>query len=242
MEDNKETTARGFFNGMKKSLPIVIGIVPSGVAFGILAKTAGLTLWESLFMSAVVFAGASQFAALNLMMIGASAADIIITTALLNARHIMMASSLSRRLAPGLGTPAKIPLFLTLTDESFSIASLQRERLIAGSFIYGLQFPLYLSWSATTLCGYLGTSVMPQTVRDSMGIAIYALFISLIIPATRKSRAALTVTLAAMALSALFKFTPGLSQINRGVAIIISAGGSALLGALLYPTAEKEGE
>ena len=88
MERVQETAGRrnvtgGFSAGAKKSLPVIIGMVPSAMAFGILAKTAGLSIWESLFMSAVVFAGASQFAALNMLMIGVSMADILITTALL---------------------------------------------------------------------------------------------------------------------------------------------------------------
>ena len=77
-------------------------------------------------------------------------------------------------------------------------------------------------------------------MRLAMGIAIYALFIALIIPSARKSRAALAVTLAAMALSTLFKFAPMLSELNKGVAIMISAGGAALFGALLFPPREEE--
>ena len=230
--------AAEFLRGARKSLPVITGMIPSGAAFGILAETAGFSVWESLLMSLIVFAGASQFAALNLLAVGAPAADIVLATALLNARHIMMGSSLSRRMKGGGNPLCKAALFFFLTDESFSVASLQGGGAVSAPFLWGLQLPIYITWNVLTVCGC--TSALPPALRASMGIAIYALFIALIIPSARKSRAALAVTLAAMALSTLFKFAPVLSELNKGVAIMISAGGSALLGALLFPPEKEE--
>ena len=230
--------AAEFLRGARKSLPVITGMIPSGAAFGILAETAGFSVWESLLMSLIVFAGASQFAALNLLAVGAPAADIVLATALLNARHIMMGSSLSRRMKGGGNPLCKAALFFFLTDESFSVASLQGGGAVSVPFLWGLQLPIYITWNVLTVCGWLGTSALPPALRASMGI--YALFIALIIPSARKSRAALAVTLAAMALSTLFKFAPVLSELNKGVAIMISAGGSALLGALLFPPEKEE--
>ena len=237
--------AAEFLRGARKSLPVITGMIPrgmipSGAAFGILAETAGFSVWESLLMSLIVFAGASQFAALNLLAVGAPAADIVLATALLNARHIMMGSSLSRRMKGGGNPLCKAALFFFLTDESFSVASLQSGGAVSVPFLWGLQLPIYITWNVLTVCGWLGTSALPPALRASMGIAIYALFIALIIPSARKSRAALAVTLAAMALSTLFKFAPVLSELNKGVAIMISAGGAALLGALLFPPEKEE--
>lgn len=245
MERVQETAGRrnvtgGFSAGAKKSLPVIIGMIPSAMAFGILAKTAGLSIWESLFMSAVVFAGASQFAALNMLMIGVSMADILITTALLNARHIMMGSSISQRMERGINPFEKFALFFFLTDESFSIASLQEAEIVAPGFLWGVQLPIFLTWNVLTLCGYIGTAFLPRDLQSSMGIAIYALFLAIIIPAARKSRAALIVTLSAMTLSALLKWLPLFAQLNRGLAIIISAGVAAVIGAMLFPTGKEE--
>ena len=244
MERVQETAGRrnvtgGFSAGAKKSLPVIIGMIPSAMAFGILAKTAGLSIWESLFMSAVVFAGASQFAALNMLMIGVSMADILITTALLNARHIMMGSSISQRMERGINPFEKFALFFFLTDESFSIASLQGAEIVTPGFLWGVQLPIFLTWNVLTLCGYIGTAFLPRDLQSSMGIAIYALFLAIIIPAARKSRAAFIVTLSAMTLSALLKWLPIFAQLNRGLAIIISAGAAAVIGALLFPTGKE---
>ena len=165
MENTKkinETASGQLLRGAKLSLPVIIGMIPSALAFGILAKTAGLTLYESVFMSAVVFAGASQFAALNLMMTGSTLAGILITTALLNARHIMMGSSLTQRMKP-MDPLRKAALFFMLTDESFSIASLQKDETVAPAFLCGIQLPIFFTWTFVTALGYLGTSVLPQS-------------------------------------------------------------------------------
>ena len=171
-DSNNVPVAAGFGYGLRTGTPIAVGYIPSAVACGILCKTAGLTAFESLFMSLVVFAGASQFVALNLIMIGSSFPEIVLATAVLNMRHIMMSSSLARRLVPGIGALKKSWICFELTDESFSVASMQKEPLLAPEFMFGLNIVGHVSWVSGTLLGYYGTSVMPQNLQDSMGIAL----------------------------------------------------------------------
>jgi 4-azaleucine resistance transporter AzlC len=190
-------------------------------------------------MSLVVFAGASQFVALNLIMIGSSFPEIVLATAVLNMRHIMMSSSLARRLVPGIGALKKSWICFELTDESFSVASMQKEPLLAPEFMFGLNIVGHVSWVSGTLLGYYGTSVMPQNLQDSMGIALYALFLGLLMPSVRKSRPALVVAAAGMAASALIKWTPYFTGLNRGIAIMTATGIAALIGALLFPLSKK---
>ena len=168
-DSNNVQVAMGFGYGLRTGTPIAVGYIPSAVACGILCKTAGLTAFESLFMSLVVFAGASQFVALNLIMIGSSFPEIVLATAVLNMRHIMMSSSLARRLVPGIGALKKSWICFELTDESFSIASMQKEPRLAPEFMFGLNIVGHISWVSGTLLGFYGTSVMPQNVQDSMG-------------------------------------------------------------------------
>ncbi|HAH68530.1 MAG TPA: branched-chain amino acid ABC transporter permease [Synergistaceae bacterium] len=234
-DSNNVQVAMGFGYGLRTGTPIAVGYIPSAVACGILCKTAGLTAFESLFMSLVVFAGASQFVALNLIMIGSSFPEIVLATAVLNMRHIMMSSSLARRLVPGIGALKKSWICFELTDESFSIASMQKEPRLAPEFMFGLNIVGHISWVSGTLLGFYGTSVMPQNVQDSMGIALYALFLGLLLPSVRKSRPAFVVAAAGMALSALIKWTPYFAGLNRGIAIMTATGIAALIGALLFP-------
>ena len=237
---NEAQVATGFTYGLRTGTPIALGYIPSALACGILCKTAGLTALESLFMSLIVFAGASQFVALNLLIIGSSIPEIVLATAVLNMRHIMMSSSIARRLVPGIGALKKSWICFELTDESFSIASMQKETLLAPEFMFGLNIVGHCTWVTGTVLGFYGTSVLPQNVQDSMGIALYALFIGLLLPSVRKSRPALIVAASGMALSALIKWTPFFAGMNRGIAIMTATGLAALIGAIIFPLEKKE--
>lgn len=233
MQDKK--TAVGFLRGLRTGIPIAIGYVPSALACGILSRSAGLTLCESAFMSAVVYAGSSQFAALNLINIRVSLPEIVLAAAVLNMRYILMTSSLSCKFLPSMKAWEKILVCSMITDESFSLASMLEEDLLAPSFMLGLNIIGYVMWIMGTVLGFIGTAIFPQSVQDSMGIAIYALFIGLLVPSIRNNKAGLLVAASAMALSALIKWAPCFASVNRGMAIMIAAVAASSLGVLIYP-------
>lgn len=230
----KRERTHSFSEGLAAGVPVAIGYIPVAIACGILCVTGGLTLAESIYMSAAVYAGASQFVAINMMIVGAGAAEIVLATALLNSRLIMMSSTLSRKLKPGIGALKKLWIFFEMTDESFSVAAVRDERHISPDFMVGLNIAGHFTWTLGTALGYLGTELLPRSLRDSMGIAIYALFIALLMPSVKKSRPALAISLAAMAFSALLKWTPVLSDINPGMSIMIATGAAAAIGLFLY--------
>ena len=233
LEKNAATEARGFVNGVKAGTPIGVSYLPSAVACGILSSSAGLTVPEGIFMSLIVFAGASQFVALKLLMLGASFPEIILATGVLNARLIMYSSSFSRRLRRGLSVLKKAWIGFQLTDESFSVMAARGETYLAPEFCMGLNLPGHCLWVLGTLLGYMGAAFLPSGLQKSMGIAIYALFIGLLVPMVRKNRPGLIVAAAAMALSAFFKWTPFFRDVNIGVMIMAATGLAALLGAYL---------
>lgn len=234
-----QSTARGFTHGLRRGTPIAIGYIPSALACGILCKTAGLTAFESLFMSMVVFAGASQFVALNLLMVGATIPEIVLATAVLNARHIIFSSTIATRLEQGITPLKKLIIGAGITDESFSVAAMQPEEILAPDFMFGLNLPGYFTWWSGTIAGYIGTAFLPQSVQNSMGIAIYALFIGLLVPGIRKNRAALTVAAVAMALSTFITYTPCLASINKGISVMLTTAAAAVFGAIVFPLQKK---
>jgi 4-azaleucine resistance transporter AzlC len=234
-EQDMQSVARGFKYGLRTGMPIAIGYIPSALACGILCKTAAFTPLESVFMSFIVFAGASQFVAINLLLLGSAIPEIILATAVLNMRLVMMSSALGRKLEPGVNAVKKILIFFEMTDESFSVAAMQKESKLSPEFMFGLNIVGHCTWTLGTLLGYYSTSVLPDSVQDSMGMALYALFIGLLIPSVRRSMPALVVAIVSMALSSVIKWTPFLSTMNRGIAIIGAAGLAALLGAVLFP-------
>lgn len=181
-------------DGLKGGFPIFIGYVPPALAFGILAKSCDVSLLEAFLFSAVVFAGASQFIALNLLMTGMGPGGIILTTLLVNSRHFLMSAYLSTRL----GKMAKRFLFLIafgVTDEVFSVLSFSRRNLTK-SFVFILQLCAYSGWVSGTVTGYIMGGFLPEVLTKSMGIALYSLLLAILLPELRSSVTALCLTVA----------------------------------------------
>ena len=181
-------------DAFKAGIPIFIGYVPAAIAFGILSKGCGITLVECFLFSAVVFAGASQFIALNLLMTGMGPGGIILTTLLVNFRHFLMSAYLSTRI----GRIAKKYIFLIafgVTDEVFSVLSFQRGRL-SKTFVIILQLSAYSAWVGGTVAGYILGGFLPEILTESMGVALYALLLAILLPEIKTSMKILILTIA----------------------------------------------
>ncbi|PIE55183.1 MAG: branched-chain amino acid ABC transporter permease [Dethiosulfovibrio peptidovorans] len=216
--------------GLRAGVPIAVGYLPIGVTFGLVGTSAGLTAMETLCLSLLVFAGASQFVAVNLMALGASTGEIVLTTLVLNIRNFLMTSTLSRRMEPETGKGIAALVALGITDETFSVASLRDEGPISPSFCLSLNIVAYLAWCGGTAAGALVASAMPSVIRNSMGIALYAMFITLLVPRIRVDRHALIVALTAMGLHLLFRLSP-LRTLGTGWGIVAATVGAASVGA-----------
>ncbi|MBT4024346.1 AzlC family ABC transporter permease [Desulfobacula sp.] len=180
-------------DAFKSGIPIFIGYVPAAIAFGILSKGCGITLLESFLFSAVVFAGASQFIALNLLMTGMGPGGIILTTLLVNFRHFLMSAYLSTRIGK-MAKRYKFMMAFGVTDEVFSVLSFQKGRL-SKTFIFILEISAYAGWVTGTLAGYILGGFLPEILTKSMGVALYALLLAMLLPEIKKSVKALILTI-----------------------------------------------
>lgn len=171
--------------GFKDGTPIIMGFIPIAMAFGILCKTAEITLLESLGFSMIVFAGASQFIAVNLLIAGASIGEIILTTLLVNFRHFLFAASLSPKITKDMKNAAALIAF-GLTDEIFSVASL-KDKELSKEYMITLESCAYFALAIGTVVGYVLGGILPNVVQLSMGIALYALFTAILVPEMKKS-------------------------------------------------------
>ena len=178
------------FRGIRAGLPVAVGYVPMAMAFGVLATHTGLSVLQAGGMSFFVYAGASQFAALGLLAGGASALAVVLATLVLNFRHFLMSVALSRRLPlkrEGHPLYPVLPFVLAfgITDETFVVASME-ERLGIRYFL-GLITTVYLAWLSGTLAGAGFSSLIPPVIARGMGVALYAMFIAILVPGVRKS-------------------------------------------------------
>ncbi|NLP36393.1 MAG: AzlC family ABC transporter permease [Firmicutes bacterium] len=176
------TSLQDFLAGSKKAIPIVLGYLPLGFAYGALASIAGINLPYILMMSILVFAGSGQFITVSMLAAGAGAFSIILTVFLVNLRHLLMSASLSTYLQK---FPRKVlPLIsFWLTDESFALATGElQEGEKNHFFLLGLFGTAYLGWViGGGLGGIFGGLFNSSRAAYTMEYALYAMFIFLLV-------------------------------------------------------------
>lgn len=204
--------------GVVAGLPIMVGYLPIALTYGVLANQAGLTIIELTMMSVLVFAGAAQFLAVGMVAAGTGAMEIIIATFVLNFRHFVMSLSFVNRLK-WIAIRARIPLTLGLTDETFTVSALYRKEAKEdhGAWFYGsLILAAYSSWIGGSFLGGVLGDVMPDRLSNSMGIALYAMFIGLLVPSVKKYHRIAMVALIAMSVNFILQSW----EISQGWAIV----------------------
>ena len=183
-----------FLRGAKAGIPVALGYIPVAITFGLLAETSEIPLSVTLLMSLLVYAGASQFVGVNLMAAGTAGLEIIFTTFILNLRHFFMGASLSQKLPRNMTARWTALAAFGITDETFSVASMQEEKELPPAFLIGLNLVAFSAWNVGTWIGVFLSVGLPPSVQSSMGIALYAMFIGLLIPSLKKARPIVYVT------------------------------------------------
>lgn len=206
--------------GLIVGSPLTLGYFPIAMAFGILSKNTGISFGDTSLFSIMVYAGASQFMALDLILADVTTGGIILATFLLNLRHMVMSASLALKLDNF--NKKWIPLVaLGITDESFSVLSFTEGKLNL-PFILSLQMSGYLSWVAGTMVGFLVGEILPQSLQTSLGIGLYAMFISLLAPEIKKSKDVLCLALIS-----------GITYISISYFKIFGSGWDIILGIII---------
>ncbi|TCK87971.1 4-azaleucine resistance transporter AzlC [Natranaerovirga hydrolytica] len=225
-----KTKKKEFMSGMKVGLPIAIGYIPIAITFGLIIRTSELPLYTGILMSLFVFAGASQFIGANLMMHGANMLEIVFTTFILNFRHFLMSTSLSQRITFNTSKKLLSLISFGITDETFAIASVQKEKSTPFKLL-GLNTIAYTSWNVGTWVGLIVGGALPTVLINSLGIALYAMFIGLLIPNFKRSKEVIVIALIAIAISSILYWIPLFGFVSDGWRIILSTTVAAFIGA-----------
>ncbi len=228
-----------FMKGVRHGIPIALGYLSVSFTFGMKAVGDGLTWLQALLISMTNVTSAGQFAGLPLMLAQASLIEAALTQLIINLRYALMSLSLSQRLDKSMTTPHRMAFSFCNTDEIFAVASSQPEK-VGKWYLYGLMSTPWLGWALGTFLGAVAGQLLPEFLRTALGIAIYGMFLAIILPPARKEHPVRIVVLIAVALSLLLRYTPVLNQISSGFAIIICAVVASTIGAILFPL--KEGE
>lgn len=211
-----------------------MGYFPVSFTFGILATSYGFNWWEATLISMLNLTSAGQFAGLSIMHAAGSLVEMALSELVINLRYSLMSISLSQKVDTTVRGLYRWLLAFGNTDEIFAVAMSQRGPL-SRRYLFGLIVLPFIGWSSGTLCGALLGSILPARLEEALGIAIYGMFIAIIVPAVKRSRPILMVAAIAALLSCLFYFIPGLNQISSGFTIIICSVIASAIGAILFP-------
>lgn len=228
-----------FKQGMTDGIPIALGYMAVSFTFGIMAKDAGLTAFQAVLLSLTNLTSAGQFAGLGIIVASSSYLEMAFTQLVINLRYCLMSCALSQKL--DLKAPFFHRFFIAYgnTDEIFGICSC-REGKLDPFYCYGAISVASPGWAFGTFLGVLSGSILPARILSALGVALYGMFIAVIIPPAKTDKIIRGIVLASMAVSFVFTIIPVLNQISSGFRIILLTLLIAGTAAFLFPIKSEE--
>lgn len=235
--DKKES----FLEGLKDGIPIGTVYFTASLAFGIAAISSGLNFWEAGFISLTNLTSAGQFAALGVIAGSGSYFEMMLTQLIINLRYMLMSLSLSQKLDDEEPRKHRFLVAFGITDEIFAI-SIKKKGKVSAFYNYGAMSVAIPGWVLGTVTGAVLGNILPDMILSALSIAIYAMFIGIIIPPAKADKNLYYIIIAAMVLSLLFGILPVLKDISSGFTIIIITVVVSAAAAILFPVSEGEKE
>mgnify|MGYP005892855063 FL=1 len=228
-----------FKAGLKDGVPIGLGYLAVSFTFGIMAKGAGLTILEAVVLSLTNLTSAGQFAGLGIITAGSSLVEMALAQLIINLRYCLMSCSLSQKLDSKMPHFHRFLMAYGVTDEIFGV-SVCKNGILSPYFSYGLMAMAVPGWTIGTLLGAVSGSLLPTRLLSALNVALYGMFLAVIIPPAREKKVLRIVIPVSMALSFLFTLIPVLKDISSGFKIIILTFIMAGVAAYLFPVKEEE--
>ena len=211
----------GFRKGIQDGIPIGAGYFAVSFTFGMMAVSGGLTPWQAVLISLTNLTSAGQFAGLGIIVACGSMWEMVLTQLVINLRYCLMSFSLSQKLEKNVSTGHRLAVAFGVTDEIFGVSASQEGR-ISPWYNYGVMSMAIPGWTLGTLVGAVLGNVLPGFLVSALNVAIYGMFLAVIIPPAKKNRAVFGVVIGAMALSTVFAEDPVLNKVSSGFVIIIT--------------------
>ena len=230
-----------FTQGIKDGIPICLGYFSVSVAFGLTAVFSGLPVWSAVAISLLNLTSAGQFAGINILVAQGTMVELAMTTLIINMRYFLMSLSVSQKVHKDMKIRHRMAVSYGITDEIFAV-SMQHKGDLSGAYMAGLILTPVLGWTGGTLFGAVAASFMPAALSNAMGIALYGMFIAIIIPAAREHRSVLVTIIMAVAASVGFQYLPVLRNISSGWSIILITVLVSAAAAWMFPIEIAEDE
>lgn len=228
-----------FRQGMRDGFPIGLGYLAVSFSLGITARNAGITPVQGFFMSLLCNASAGEYVGITLIAAGASFLEVALATLVTNLRYILMSCALSQRMHPKLSLRHRIFMGYDINDEVFGI-TIARPGFLDPWYTYGALATSVPFWATGTALGIVAGNLLPMRLVSAFSVALYGMFLAVIVPPARKDKIVLLLVLIGFAASFAGGFIPYFSQIAEGTRTIILTILISALAALLFPRKQEE--
>ena len=235
LSDNKQV----FKEGMRDGIPIALGYLAVSFSLGIAAKNAGLSAFQGFFASILTNASAGEYAGFTVIATMATYLEMFLVILIANSRYLIMSCALSQRMHPDTPWYHRLLIGFDITDELFAI-TIARPGYLNPFYTYGAMLVTMPCWSIGTALGIIAGNLLSVSLVSAFSVALYGMFLAIIIPASSKSRAIGEVVVLAAVLSTLMYVFPLFQGLSNGFQLIIATLLAALYGAWRYPVEEKE--
>ena len=228
-----------FFNGMKDGIPIGLGYLAVSFSLGITAKNAGLTPFQGLLASFLCTASAGEYAGFTAIAENVSYIEIAIATLVANARYLLMSCAMSQRTDSNMPLIHRLCMAFGLTDELFGIA-ISKEGYLNPYYTYGSMCTAIPCWAVGTALGVIAGNILPLRFVSAFSVALYGMFLAVIIPPARKSKIIAGLIIVCFVLSYAATCIPFICDLSDGTRTIILTLVISAVAAVLFPRKDDE--
>lgn len=236
--ENKKAFAEGLQNG----IPIGLGYLAVSFSLGIAAKNAGLSAFQGLIASFLCSASAGEYAAFTLIADNAPYIEMALITLIVNARYMLMSCAMSQRINPQMKLRHRLAMSFGITDEIFAV-SIARPGYLNPYYNYGAMLMSIPLWAIGTALGTVAGNLLPLRLVSAFSVALYGMFLAVIIPPARKDKIIAGIIIFCFAVSFAAAYLPLVSELSAGMRTIILTVVISVAAAIIFPKKQTgEGE
>ena len=236
----KDDLKKEIIEGLRDGLPIGMGYFAVAFSLGITAKLAGLTPLQGFVSSFLNHASAGEYALYTMINAKAAYAETALLIAVTNIRYLLMGAAFSQKLKPEEPLLSRLAIGFGITDEIFGIG-IARKGFVSASYLLSAFTLAAVMWASGTACGIAMGNILPSNIVGALSVAIYGMFLAIIIPPSKKDRIVGMLVLLSFALSFGAAKLPMLSNVSGGTKTIALTVVISAAAALLFPKKDEEG-
>ena len=238
MESSTKFSRRVLYEGMRDGFPIALGYFAVSFSLGIAARHAGFTPMQGFWASLLNNASAGEYAAFTLIAARATYWEVAVITLIANARYLLMSCALAQRFAPETPFFHRLIVGYDVTDEIFGI-TIARPGYLNPYYTYGAILLAAPAWAIGTALGIMAGNALPLRIVSALSVALYGMFLAIIIPPARKNRIVAGLVALSFALSFACEYLPGVASLSSGTRTILLTVLISGAAAVLFPVKQE---